>query len=91
MPTYNLRRVKNRIKQNLLRVGQLSVEFNNHEESLRLLNESLRNLMRIRTQMNEDKFDNVKRSIEQLMTIITVENPSVNTNPYYSSRESSGK
>ena len=91
MPSNNVSRVKNWIKHNLLRVAQLSAEFNYNEESIRLLNESLQNLLRIRSQMDEDKFDHVKSSIDQLMDLVTTENPSVNTNSYYPNVESSGK
>ena len=90
MPSNNVSRVKNRIKHNLLRVAQLS-ESNYNEERIRLLNESLQNLLRIRSQMDEDKFDHVKSSIDQLMDLVTAENPSVNTNSYYPNVESSGK
>ena len=90
MPSNNVSRVKNRIKHNLLRVAQLS-ESNYNEERIRLLNESLQNLLRIRSQMDEDKFDHVKSSIDQLMDLVTTENPSVNTNSYYPNVESSGK
>lgn len=91
MPSSNVRRVKNRIKHNLFRIVQLRAESNYNEECLRLLNESLRNLVRIRSQMNEDKFNQVKNSIDQLMDIVITENPSLNTYAYYANRDRSGK
>lgn len=88
MPSNNITRVKNRIKQNLLQVGQLIEEGDHNAECMLLLNESLRNLMRIRSRLKEDKFEVVKNSIEQLMNICVI--PVENTYEFCAERTKEG-